>query len=153
MKWRVAGKKIMNYMRYDFPEIVSPSSLPDPPEIWRAAFRSYAQSWSGHVDVLEHKDERQKAEKEKKDQEPTTFEDLAVAARLGADGVRPVLQRLYYARAAAYRDALRQFVVGYQEGVAQVKAEEAQEMMKEHVSSDLKKPESESTRRPPGDHK
>ena len=34
--------------------------------------------------------------------------------------LRPALQRLYMTRASAYRDALKSFIEGYQEGIRQV---------------------------------
>ena len=34
--------------------------------------------------------------------------------------LRPALQRVYMTRASAYRDALKSFIQGYQEGVQQV---------------------------------
>ncbi|KAH1105384.1 hypothetical protein J1N35_009152 [Gossypium stocksii] len=48
--------------------------------------------------------------------EPSTLEDIAIAARGGMEPLRPVLQRLYMTRASAYRDALKSFIEGYQEG-------------------------------------
>lgn len=44
----------------------------------------------------------------------------ALASRAGSETLRPALQRLYMTRASAYRDALRSFVEGYQEGVGEV---------------------------------
>ena len=49
------------------------------------------------------------------------FIRVAVAARGGMETLRPALQRLYMVRASAYRDALKSFVQGYQEGVQQVR--------------------------------
>ncbi|KAG6744006.1 hypothetical protein POTOM_052710 [Populus tomentosa] len=43
----------------------------------------------------------------------------AVAARGGMETLRPALQRVYMTRASAYRDALKSFIQGYQEGVQQ----------------------------------
>lgn len=43
-----------------------------------------------------------------------------MAARAGAEHIKPALQRIYMTRATAYRDALKSFVEGYQEGVAEV---------------------------------
>lgn len=34
--------------------------------------------------------------------------------------LRPALQRVYMTRASAYRDALKSFIQGYQEGIQQV---------------------------------
>lgn len=45
---------------------------------------------------------------------------IAVAARGGMETLRPALQRVYMTRASAYRDALKSFIQGYQEGVQQV---------------------------------
>lgn len=54
------------------------------------------------------------------EKEPSTLEDLAVAARGGMETLKPALQRVYMMRASAYRDALKSFIEGYQEGVQQV---------------------------------
>lgn len=43
-----------------------------------------------------------------------------MAARGGMETLRPALLRVYMARASAYRDALRSFIEGYQEGIQQV---------------------------------
>lgn len=43
----------------------------------------------------------------------------AVAARGGMETLRPALQRVYMTRASAYRDALKSFIQGYQEGIQQ----------------------------------
>lgn len=45
---------------------------------------------------------------------------VAVAAKGGMETLRPALQRVYMTRASAYRDALRSFIEGYQEGIQQV---------------------------------
>lgn len=47
----------------------------------------------------------------------------AVAARGGMETLRPALQRVYMIRASAYRDALKSFIIGYQEGIQQVMEE------------------------------
>lgn len=39
--------------------------------------------------------------------------------------LRPALQRLYMMRASAYKDALKSFIQGYQEGVQQVREKRA----------------------------
>lgn len=44
----------------------------------------------------------------------------AVATRGGMETLRPALQRIYMTRASAYRDALKSFIDGYQEGIQQV---------------------------------
>lgn len=50
-----------------------------------------------------------------------------MAARAGAEHIKPALQRIYMTRASAYRDALKSFVEGYQEGVAEVMNKKAQD--------------------------
>lgn len=45
---------------------------------------------------------------------------IAVAARGGMETLRPALQRVYMIRASAYRDALKSFIQGYQEGIQQI---------------------------------
>lgn len=48
------------------------------------------------------------------------FKQTAVAARGGMETLRPALQRVYMTRASSYRDALKSFIQGYQEGIQQV---------------------------------
>ncbi|KAK5841368.1 hypothetical protein PVK06_003688 [Gossypium arboreum] len=45
---------------------------------------------------------------------------MSSAARGGMETLRPALQRLYMTRASAYRDALKSFIEGYEEGIQQV---------------------------------
>ncbi|MBA0650222.1 hypothetical protein Goklo_017670, partial [Gossypium klotzschianum] len=45
---------------------------------------------------------------------------IAIAARGGMETLRPALQRLYMTRASTYRDALKSFIEGYQEGIQQI---------------------------------
>ncbi|KAI3471905.1 hypothetical protein Pfo_028593 [Paulownia fortunei] len=144
MKLRVVCKKVYNYVRYDLKEIAFPSSLPDPPHIkkrreltWKERFlvlkeasRLYGASWVRDIGPeLRPYDYKKKAESEDKpngergapkEREPSTLEDLAVAAKGGMETLRPALQRVYMTRASAYRDALRSFIEGYQEGIQQV---------------------------------
>ncbi|TKY61956.1 lariat debranching enzyme [Spatholobus suberectus] len=143
MKVRVVCRKIYDYIRYDLKEIAFPSSLPDPPHIkkrrkltweeriWvlKRASRLYAASWVRDIgpDLRpndykkdEETDETNGEMKTMKGKEPSTLEDLAVAARGGMETLRPALQRVYMTRASAYRDALKSFIEGYQEGVQQV---------------------------------
>lgn len=61
----------------------------------------------------------------------------AVAARGGMETLRPALQRVYMTRASAYRDALKSFIEGYQEGVQQVM--EKKEDSKTQEDADLPK--------------
>jgi len=42
-------------------------------------------------------------------------QELGAAARAGAMAARPYLRELYQTRAAAYRDGVREFVLGYRE--------------------------------------
>ncbi|CAA3021270.1 Hypothetical predicted protein [Olea europaea subsp. europaea] len=143
MKLKVACRKIYDYVRHDLKEIAFPSSLPDPPHIkkrhiltWKERFlvlkeasRLYAASWVRDIGPELRPNDYKKEESEDepngekgatKEREPSTLEDLAVAARGGLETLRPALQRVYMTRAAAYRDALRSFIEGYQEGIQQV---------------------------------
>ena len=54
----------------------------------------------------------------------------ALAAKAGAHNMQTVLQKMYMTRATAYRDALREFVSGYQEGMS----ESAREIEREAAS-------------------
>ncbi|KAH6768997.1 embryo defective 2735 [Perilla frutescens var. frutescens] len=139
MKLRV----VYNYIRYDLKEITFPSSLPDPPHIkkgqkltWKERYlvvkeasRLYGASWVRDIGPELRPNDYKKAESEDesngekgttKEKEPSTLEDLAVAARGGMETLKPALQRVYMTRASAYRDALKNFIEGYQEGIQQV---------------------------------
>ncbi|MQM16598.1 hypothetical protein Taro_049556 [Colocasia esculenta] len=144
MKLKVVCRKLYDYVRHDLKEIAFPSSLPDPPHIkkrrkltWKERYyvlkeasRLYAASWVGDIGPeLRPNDYKQKVQGETKPNgenaafdkgEPSTLEDLAVAARGGMETLKPALQRLYMTRASAYRDALKSFIQGYQEGLQQV---------------------------------
>ncbi|KAH9287999.1 hypothetical protein KI387_032116, partial [Taxus chinensis] len=132
-------RKFSNYVRHDLKEIAFPSSLPDPPhiqprrkltfkewlEVLQKASRLYVLSWkrdiSDEIDVLEGRTPQGKTENGQKEgkgeyeREPSTLEDIAVAARGGMETLRPVLQRVYMTRASAYKDALKNFIEGYKE--------------------------------------
>ncbi|KAH6762166.1 embryo defective 2735 [Perilla frutescens var. hirtella] len=143
MKLRVVCRKIYNYVRYDLKEIAFPSSLPDPPHIkkrlkltWKERYlvlkeasRLYCASWVRDIGPELRPNDYKKAESEDesngekcttKEKEPSTLEDLAVAARGGMETLKLALQRVYMTRASAYRDALKSFIEGYQEGIQQV---------------------------------
>jgi hypothetical protein len=139
MKLRIVCRKIYDYVRYDLKEIAFPSSLPDPPgfkprpkltmkQKWyvlKEASRLYAASWVRDIgpDLRpgEHKKEAtEKLQSSKQEIETSLLEELAVAARGGMETLRPALQRVYMTRASAYRDALRAFIEGYQDGIKQV---------------------------------
>ncbi|XP_041995859.1 uncharacterized protein LOC121745979 [Salvia splendens] len=158
MKLRVVSRKIYDYVRKDLKEIAFPSSLPNPPHIkkrqkltWKERYlvlkeasRLYAASWVGDIGPeLRPNEYKQKAENEdalngekgtSKEKEPSTLEDLAVAARGGMETLRPALQRVYMTRASAYRDALKSFIEGYQEGIQQVmeKKEDSKNQQEPH---------------------
>ncbi|BAT85895.1 hypothetical protein LR48_Vigan03g246100 [Vigna angularis] len=163
MKLRVVCRKIYDYIRYDLKEIAFPSSLPDPPHlkkrrkltrderIWvlKRASRLYAASWVRDIgpdlrpDDYKKDDMASETNDEKrtdKGKEPSTLEDLAVAARGGMETLRPALQRVYMTRASAYRDALKSFIEGYQEGVQQVTEKKEDSNTQEDADLPPKKP-------------
>ncbi|KAK6942566.1 hypothetical protein RJ641_027943, partial [Dillenia turbinata] len=47
-------------------------------------------------------------------------EKETIASRGGMETLRPAFQWLYMTRASAYKDALKSFIQGYQEGVQQI---------------------------------
>ncbi|XP_020595642.1 uncharacterized protein LOC110036021 [Phalaenopsis equestris] len=143
MKLWIASRKVYDYIRYDLKEIAFPSSLPDPPHIkkrrkltlverWlilKEASRLYAASWVRDIGPDLRPNDYKNKQNDNVDQgrnanskndEPSTLEDLAVAARGGMETLKPALQRLYMIRASAYRDALKCFIQGYQEGINSV---------------------------------
>ncbi|XP_041991591.1 uncharacterized protein LOC121742502 isoform X2 [Salvia splendens] len=112
--------------------------------VLKEASRLYAASWVRDIGPeLRPNEYKQKAENENnlngekgmsKEKEPSTLEDLAVAARGGMETLRPALQRVYMTRASAYRDALKSFIEGYQEGIQQVmeKKEDSKNQQEPH---------------------
>ncbi|XP_043723899.1 uncharacterized protein LOC122670922 [Telopea speciosissima] len=144
MKFKAVWRKLSDYVRYDLKEIAFPSSLPDPPhlkkrrkltwkerfEVLKEASRLYAASWVRDIGPdlrpnaygkCEGENGKSNGVKETAEgKEPSALEDLAVAARGGMETLKPALQRVYMTRASAYRDALKSFIQGYQEGIKQV---------------------------------
>ncbi|CAK9159865.1 unnamed protein product [Ilex paraguariensis] len=143
-KLKVVWSKVYDYVRYDLKEIAFPSSLPDPPHIkkrrkltWKERYlvlkeasRLYAASWVRDIGPDLRPNDYKKEDKSEgkpngvngaaKDREPSMLEDLAVAARGGMETLKPALQRVYMTRASAYKDALKSFIEGYQEGIQRV---------------------------------
>ncbi|KAL4298288.1 hypothetical protein GQ457_12G011930 [Hibiscus cannabinus] len=113
--------------------------------VLKEASRLYAASWVRDIGPdLRPNDYKKDDETEGKPNgdksrtkvtEPSTLEDIVVAARGGMETFRPALQRLYMTRASAYRDALKSFIVGYQEGIQQVmdKKEDSSKPQEEDV--------------------
>uniref|UniRef100_A0A2P2ITY7 Uncharacterized protein n=1 Tax=Rhizophora mucronata TaxID=61149 RepID=A0A2P2ITY7_RHIMU len=119
-------------------------------QVLKEASRLYAASWVRDIGPDLRPNDYKKAEEtednpggtktstnRQKTTEPSVFEDLAVAARGGMETLRPALQRVYMMRASAYRDALKSFIEGYQEGVQQVM--EKKEESKAQPGSDTPK--------------
>lgn len=161
MKFRVVCRKLYDYVRYDLREIAFPSSLPDPPgykprpkltlnEKWcilKEATRLYAASWVRDIgpelrpnDYKKVKEESSssKSEEGKTTSEPTVLEDLAVAARGGAETLKPALRRIYMTRASTYTSAVKNYVETYQEGLKDV--------LDEKVAGEGHQPGSEPTK-------
>lgn len=113
--------------------------------VWRAAFSAYRESFKVSFPSAE-KDERQQDERSPEGEETeselksdmgtrshftcllsVSDDCIASTARAGAEAVRPMLQQLYATRAAAYRDGVREFVLGYREAFREaVSAEDTQ---------------------------
>ncbi|CAD6334869.1 unnamed protein product [Miscanthus lutarioriparius] len=102
--------------------------------ILKEATRLYAASWVRDIGPdLRPNDYKKAAEDEeqssngspssgtdkkwKASSEPSLLEDLAVAARGGAETLKPALRRIYMTRASTYTDAMKNFVEMYQEGL------------------------------------
>ncbi|KAB2006690.1 hypothetical protein ES319_D11G365000v1 [Gossypium barbadense] len=162
MKVKVVCRKLYDYIRYDLKEIAFPSSLPDPPHIkkcrkltWHERFlvlkeasRLYTASWVRDIgpdlrpndykkdDGIKGKSHGDKSRST--EIEPSTLEDIAIAARGGMETLRPALQRLYMTRASAYRDALKSFIEGYQEGIQQI-MEKKEDSSKAHQEGNTDK--------------
>lgn len=133
-------KRFYDYVLYDFKEIAFPSSIPDPPGsrpirrkaawedhkyVWKTASQLYLKSWKTKnfnldAELAGQRSEQKKEGKETTDSEMSMVEELAVAAKAGSEHIKPALQRIYMTKVSAYKDALKSFVVGYQEGLTEV---------------------------------
>ncbi|KAG8085734.1 hypothetical protein GUJ93_ZPchr0010g9501 [Zizania palustris] len=172
MKFRVVCRKLYDYVRYDLKEIAFPSSLPDPPHIkkrpkltlkdkWcilKEATRLYGASWVRDIGPELRPNDYKKTEeesdvnKEEPDlnneegrREPTTIEDLIAALKGGAENAKPVLRRIYMARASNYTDALKNYVESYKEGLKEHLEEQALDKGNQQGNKPTKPPQSPSS--------
>jgi hypothetical protein len=74
-------------------------------------------------------------------------QELGAAARAGALAARPYLRELYQTRAAAYRDGVREFVLGYREAFRDNLLSEAARL-KRQADENLRPPDAEAGRQP-----
>eukprot|EP00850_Spirogloea_muscicola_P007090 SM000035S13070 [mRNA] locus=s35:275875:277410:- [translate_table: standard] len=166
MKLAALWRKSLAWLRYDLPEIVFPSSIPDPPHLrppprrrltWQERQKVLVDSWVEYKQTwMSPREDRSTASrKDLKGEmgEATMAEEMgmnlhpshsivfdAVIARVGGEGLKPALRHIYMTRAAAYRDALQQFVAGYQEGVSEVSAKLTKEVEIEQSVENVAQP-------------
>lgn len=69
------------------------------------------------------------------DSAPCVSFPAADTAKAGARAARPYLRDIYESRAAAYRDGVRQFVLGYREAFRDALLQEAARLKRETPSS------------------
>lgn len=124
--------RVKLYLKYDLKEIVFPSSLPNPPgyvdpprktfseklSSFRTSIRLYLDTWdSAKLDAALRRQRGEKEESVRRDGEAEMLaEELKLTIKSGANTLLPYLRYVYKTRAAAYRDAVKQFIEGYQEG-------------------------------------
>ncbi|KAG8085708.1 hypothetical protein GUJ93_ZPchr0010g7236 [Zizania palustris] len=77
--------------------------------------------------------------------EPTTIEDLVAALKGGAEDAKPVLRRIYMARASNYTDALKNYVESYKEGLKEHLEKEALDKGNQQGNKPTKPPQSPSS--------
>ncbi|EFN58461.1 hypothetical protein CHLNCDRAFT_140464 [Chlorella variabilis] len=134
---RAVARLVFNWFRHDLPEIVAPSSMPDPPGIKRPprktraemqalflrACRRYVETWDSKKMQAQRAAREQEHTTERavrrQVEGPTLAEEFAAAAKGGGQALKPFLASLYQTRAEAYRDAVQQFVGGYKQGFQQ----------------------------------
>ncbi|KAI3882876.1 hypothetical protein MKW92_036499 [Papaver armeniacum] len=115
MKLKVVCWKAYNYVRYDLKQIAFPSSF----KLGRDIGPDLRPNDYKKED--EYTDKHDGVNTIAKDKEPSTLEDLGGGCcQRGMETLRPALQRVYMTRASSYRDALKSFIQGYQEGIQQV---------------------------------
>eukprot|EP00887_Chlorella_sp_A99_P002635 scaffold6.g2635.t1 len=152
-KAKALARRAADWLRHDLREIVAPSSLPDPPgyvpaprtsllkwlRILRHAGRAYVDTWDSRKLEAKRRELRgeaaaaETAEGSARQEFKDLAAEFAAAAKGGSAAMKPFLVNLYQTRAAAYRDAVRQFIEGYKEGFQQanrpdIPPEVAQEM-------------------------
>lgn len=130
--------RIKRYFAHDFKEIVWPSPMEDPPgtvaevrrkltlrenlECIRDGTKDYLEGWKVSLGMDKKKgEETDQAENRTDRSKEEWHEDAEVAAKLGAirtaEGIKPILQRLYFTRLSIYKEAVQNFVEGYREGL------------------------------------
>ncbi|KAG7670110.1 hypothetical protein NADE_006360 [Nannochloris sp. 'desiccata'] len=134
-------RRAYRYIRHDVPEIIFPSSLPNPPGYIEpprktlrqhvakinSAIQRYIDSWDS--EKLQAELKRQRGEVNDsltKEEERMAAEEISMlakefkdVARGGAHTMWPHLQHIYKTRVRAYREAVNQFIEGYKEGLAE----------------------------------
>ncbi|TYJ48156.1 hypothetical protein E1A91_A01G040500v1 [Gossypium mustelinum] len=86
-----------------------------------AFFRYFWLAWSSLVLTLKAKNVNRMSKFTVLRDLNFVVENLGVEFFIGGvETLRPALQRLYMTRAYAYRDALKSFIEGYQEGIQQI---------------------------------
>ena len=137
-------RRVYRYIRHDIPEIVFPSSLPNPPGYVEppkksfkqhlvkvnTAVRRYIDSWDSEKLKAELKRQRGDEDPVSKVEEEAAADEIRQlaaefkeVAKDGAHTLWPHLQHIYKTRVRAYREAVNQFIEGYKEGLADEKAE------------------------------
>jgi hypothetical protein len=133
-------RRAYRYIRYDVPEIIFPSSLPNPPGYIEPPKKTLRQHWikintavQRYIDSWDSEKLQAELKRQRGDKDPLTKEEERAAAeemRLlaaeiknvtkdGAHTLWPHLQHIYKTRVRAYREAVNQFIEGYKEGLAE----------------------------------
>ncbi|KAL4426965.1 hypothetical protein ABPG77_009526 [Micractinium sp. CCAP 211/92] len=160
---RAIVRATRDYLRYDLPEIIFPSSLPNPPgyvpetkqhrdyiALFLRACRRYVDTWNPRK-VAQERAERAAAARGETlggdegatgrraggaplEDGPTLSEEFVAAAKGGTQALKPFLANLYQTRVRAYRDAVQQFIEGYQQGFKQAMAPEHRQHLRRKLS-------------------
>lgn len=91
-------------------------------ECIRDGTKDYLEGWKVSLGMDKKKgEETDQAENRTDRSKEEWHEDVEVAAKLGAirtaEGIKPILQRLYFTRLSVYKEAVQNFVEGYREGL------------------------------------
>lgn len=155
MAKRSLWRRFSDYVRHDFRDIAWPRPMPDPPgtkyisdlplarhlQVWREAYRKYADGWRWYngepEDVKARREAEERAARAEEDasaraadsdgyapdpDDGTTFKDefgriVQVGKEVGFQGWKRQVEYFYRTRGAAYMNAMKEFVAGYKEGV------------------------------------
>lgn len=134
-------QRVRAYVVYDLRDIVWPRPLPDPPgvsategggrsltirqmyEMLKRGLHRYAMTWKVERGRKDEEKGKEEGGPRGGKEEEVLLDDAAGAARAGSKVVTALVQNSYKERLLSYREAVKEFIVGYKEGFREEMAE------------------------------